>query len=211
MATVAVDIVRKQIVDKGLDHLIAYNGSKSGGRILDADSHSECLEALDDLAGVGGPVLVVAWKGRVQADGEKAGKGTPYEWTISNGAQGGQVGAFGGAGGPWLQPYVDTKLELERMKMAAEYDTKGNAIGKLGDVLLQYLPVIAHSLGVKLPPPANATDAETEEGEEADTVGGIPEPELEDMLEEVVQYARKNPDQARNYVSMLKNMNGSNG
>lgn len=196
MATVTFDIVRKIVEREGLDRLDAWGDpGKKSGKVCDAQTHDEVLAALDMLqTGANGAVFIEAWKGA-----EKKGQG--YAWAVGNLAPmvGGGI-AGNGIGGGYLERYFDTKLELELLKRDKE---SGNSMGDLHKTMLAYLPVIAKSMGVKLPRQPIAGDDQDDEEEEVPP-GGIGEDEMEGMLDQVVAFARKNPEQARAYMASLK-------
>jgi len=205
LATLAIDIIRKTVSERGLSEVVVYNGTTKGGNVFlqSQGTIEEALVVLDQCRDHGsGYVCIVARKPGV--------KGSVQEWTCNLG--GGTAGGIGGQGigGNYIERYYEAKLDLERERLQREFDQGGDRMDKLIGVLERYAPIVAHSMGIVLPGTkvVAGTDAEDdieedEEDGEEEAVGGLPKEELEALLIKVAKYARKNPDAARSYAKMI--------
>lgn len=197
MARLTWDIAKKICDREGLDNLVVRSTDKKS-RIYEATGATEVMQGLDEVSTqIEGDVLVEAWKtGTKRADG--------YAWTCGSG-QRQAVGGIGSGSGPGWEQYLNTRVELETLKLRHELEPKDNDMGELFGLLKDYAPIIAAHYGVKALPVVNATPAVE------DPDGGLSKDELASMLREVATFAKRNPDQARAYVETVRNMNGTNG
>lgn len=199
MARVSWDIAKGVCEREGLDNLAVRSTDKKS-RIYEATGAAEVLQGIEDVRSqIDGDVLVEAWKsGSKRADG--------YAWTCGNG-QRAAIGGIGSGGGPSWETYMDTRIQLETLKLRNELEPKDNDFGELFGLLKVYAPAILAAQGVKVAPapapaPVNATPL-AEEVEE----GGLSKEELTSMMREVATFAKRNPDAARAYMDTLRGMN----
>lgn len=202
MAAVTWDIVRKIIDRDGLDQLDVWGDPGKKAKILDARTHDEVISALDMLqSGATGGMFVEAWK-----SGTKKGDG--YSWTITGGAV--PVAGIGAtAGGPGWETYFDLKLKHELM-LRDQADGSGERWKGLERIAMRYYPIIAKHVGLDVP--VNGHDRDDDLGDDAendyDEIPGMTEEEVQDGLDQVVAFMKKDPASAKAYLATLKRMHG---
>ena len=99
----------------------------------------------------------------------------------------------------------DAKLENERLKWERDNAGDGSGLERLAGVLEQVAPAIVAKLtGAPVPAPTSRGTALVNGVSGTDGLGAA---ELENMLAHVVTFAKRNPEQARQYIAALAQAN----
>lgn len=201
---VSLEYVVGRIEAEGLDRVFVFTkgaGGALGHKIASAEGTQAAVDLLSTLPGqVAGDMVVKAWKHRPELRKPNTAD-LAYHWTVSGTmAVTGAGGYAGTGGGPSWREYLDLKLELARREMEAKYADKENDGFNMRD-LAPVLQGLVMRLGAPSQPVAVAP------APVASTGGGASDdPELRSILADVVRFYRNNPEQARQFAPMLRDM-----
>lgn len=201
----SLEYVVGRIEAEGLDRVFVFTkgaGGALGHKIASAEGTTAAVELLSTLpAQVAGDMVVKAWKHRPELRKPNTAD-LAYHWTVSGTMAVTGAGGYAGngAGGPSWREYLDLKLELARREIEAKYADKDGDGFNMRDLAPVLQGLIAR-LGAPSQPVAPAPAPVASTGG-----GGSDEPELRAILADVVRFYRNNPEQARQFAPMLRDM-----
>ncbi len=191
---IAWPLAEKMLEDNDLDRIEVANAR--GQRIIEATGAEQVAAAIAYAKEhVSGEIVVSAWKSTER-------KASAYVWCIRNREPGAVAGPAPSGNLDLLEKLYDTRLELALLQHERENDnaTKFDKIAEVAQTLGPQL--IAALTGRPAPQPIARPAAPAQE--ETEEPGSIPADEMQGMLADVVRYAKANPDQARQYIAMLR-------
>lgn len=206
---VALDYVLARVDAEKLDRMTAHQrgaGGAAAGKIAYAEGTEAIREILQTLPGqVSGDIVLRCWR-HGDNRGKKALAETAYTWTVAGTMEGGAIGgAPGVAAGPSWREYLDLKLDLARREIEDRYRDKEKGDGfSMRDLA----PIIA-GLAQRLAAPVSGAPDPAPVSGPAPTPkakAGERDPELDAILADVVRFYRRNPEQARQFAPMLRDM-----